>query len=622
MEHHIVASHPELSGALVLGAQRSQAALLIQPTITNGEVTTAGQAALIERVWPSVQEANTAAPAHARVEKALILVTTPDRPLILSGKGTIQRRASLAQYESEIEVLYANADVAAEDLDERGPQLDPTNANAVTGFVRDSLRAVGVNPDGDEASFFDQGMDSLQGLQLTRALRRGLHRPGLGLSTIYQNPSIEQLVAVLVTQSNESNDADLMEPLLTTYRELVHQIPEPQAAGSSGGKKPVNVVLTGSTGSIGTFLVYSLLSRPGIGHIFVLNRSADGGRAAQHDRFTAAGLPTDELDTRVTFIAANLSQPHLGVDAKGYAELRSRASLIIHNAWPVNFNLPLAAFRPQLTGLVNLLSLASAAAAQFVFISSVSAVGGVAGAAPEKVLYAMDTPYENGYARSKFLSELLCDAAAKHLGPAVPITIARVGQVAGAVRVSGPGSVWNRSEWLPSLVITSLMHLGCLPDSLGSMFSVVDWVPSDMLADVVVDLALAGPRSDGYTAQVFNLRNPRPTEWKDLLPAITEEAHRRLGRELAVVSSLTWLERLIESDEVPNEEKAGTSNINPAVKLIDFYRGLFKESLSHAQPMVVEAALVGSATFCDMPPVSSEWVKEWIKEWIRLSSRS
>lgn len=84
-------------------------------------------------------------------------------------------------------------------------------------------------------------------------------------------------------------------------------------------------MLTGSTGSIGTFLVHSLLNRPGIGHIFALNRSADGGRAAQLDRFAAAGLPTDELSTRVTVIPASLSQPRLGLDEETHAELRARA---------------------------------------------------------------------------------------------------------------------------------------------------------------------------------------------------------------------------------------------------------------------------------------------------------
>lgn len=106
--------------------------------------------------------------------------------------------------------------------------------------------------------------------------------------------------------------------------------------------------------------------------------------------------------------------------------------------------------------------------------------------APEMVLISMDTPNANGYSRSKFLSELLCEAVAKHLD--LLVTIARVGQVAVAVR--RPGAVWNRSEWFPSLTISSFLRLVCLPDTLGRRFSDIDWVPSDVLAGRCTPLSI------------------------------------------------------------------------------------------------------------------------------------
>lgn len=108
----------------------------------HGPLTTSEQAALIERVWPSVQEANTVAPAHARVEKSLILVV--NRPLIRAGKGTIQRAASIQQYTAEIESLYANADLAVDE--ENSPEeasLKFTDIESVARFIRESVCAVG-----------------------------------------------------------------------------------------------------------------------------------------------------------------------------------------------------------------------------------------------------------------------------------------------------------------------------------------------------------------------------------------------------------------------------------------------------------------------------------------------
>jgi hypothetical protein len=91
-----VAANPELSGALVVGTKRFQTTLLVERVATNAPLNTSEEAALIERVWASVEEANLAAPAHARVEKSLILVAAADHPFVRAGKGTIQRPISLA----------------------------------------------------------------------------------------------------------------------------------------------------------------------------------------------------------------------------------------------------------------------------------------------------------------------------------------------------------------------------------------------------------------------------------------------------------------------------------------------------------------------------------------------
>ncbi|KAI0172477.1 putative NRPS-like enzyme [Hypoxylon sp. FL1284] len=625
MEQHIVARNPELTGALVVGSQRFQAALIIEPAAASAPQTTAEEAALVERVWPSVEEANRVAPAHARVEKMLIFVTAPGRPLTRAGKGTIQRAASLTQYADEIDKLYTDMDTIAE-ADITETPIDPNNKDEIVLLVRKIVSAVtgwaGVD---DASSFFDRGADSLQALQVMRALRRSLHRPDIGLSTVYRNPSISQLASVLFEKVDASDDQDDIMPLLETYRGLIDKIPVPQFAEPDNNEAPIDVVLTGSTGTIGTYILNALLERPGFGHVFALNRGADGGGAAQTKRFAAAGLATDALDRRVTFLRADLARPSLSLDKETYETLRARASLVIHNAWPVNFNMPLTAFRPQLAGLANLFALAAAGKppASVLFVSSVAAVSGRAGPAPEAVLSPDDVACDaarrtNGYGRSKLASELLCDAAARRLG--VRVAVARVGQVAGAARCPG---VWNRAEWLPSLALSSL-HLGCVPDGLGPRFSDVDWIPSDALAEVVVDIASAPSPTTG--AAVFNLRNPRTAKWDALVPAI-RDARRP---PLQVVPPAAWLRRLEDSvaaavaaggDDAGDLAKAAAAN--PAIKLVDFYRGglwpsdaAAEQSSSTQEPMVVERALAASPTLRGLPPVGAEWMRKWVGEWI------
>jgi thioester reductase-like protein len=615
MEQHVVASNPQLGGAIVIGAQRFQAALLVEPRGSADPLTTAEQAALIERVWPSVEEANRAAPAHARVEKSLILITAPDRPLIRAGKGTIQRVASVAQYQDEIEKLYADADVVLDD-DVAGVQVDPTDVDGIARVIRACVRSVTGWPIlGDSDNLFARGMDSLLALQLARALRRTLSRPSLALSTVYQNPTVAGLAAAMAAQEGTPNDRDATEPLLAAYRRLVHEIPTPKCVTPKKAEEPVDVILTGSTGQVGTFMLYALLGHHGIGHIFCLNRSQDGGGSVQHERFTAAGLETEGLADRVSFVQVDVARPKLGLDDATYEDLRGRAGLFIHNAWPVNFNLPLSAFQPQLAGLVNVFALAAAAPRpmRVVFVSSIGAVAGRASTdepAPEAILASFDTPYAGGYARSKFLSEHLCDAAARHLG--LSVAVVRLGQVAGAVR--GP-STWSRAEWLPSLVISSL-HLGYLPDGVGPLFSAVDFVPADILGDIMVDLAMA-ENASAAGAAVFNLRNPRPTTWGALLPAVAAAARERLGKTLEVVPPATWLTRLRESEGAATTDPEAAAAANPALKLLEFYHDVMSNGEGSAPPMAIEHALAASAMLRDLPPVELVWMRKWVDGWIK-----
>ncbi|TVY14249.1 Non-canonical non-ribosomal peptide synthetase FUB8 [Lachnellula arida] len=619
MEQHIMASNPELSGVLVIGARRFQAALLIEPA-SESPLTIAAQATLIERVWPSVEEANRSAPAHARVEKSFILVLPAERRLIRAAKGTFMRGRSIDQYTEEIERLYNNAEVVSSDIDDSAGEiaLMPTDLNGITSVVQQHICAVTgwSNLDNTE-NFFDRGLDSLQGLQITRALRRSFHRTDFALSTVYQNPTVSQLVAAISSQNEKGQDErETMETLLATYRGLIQQIPvSKNLAEGNNVLGQVNVILTGSTGTVGIHLLRALLDRHGIAHIFCLNRGEDGGRAMQYKNFGAAGLSTTGLDDRITFIKADLHLPSLGLDSITYESLCAQVGLIIHAAWPVNFNLALSAFRPQLAGVINLLALAASAASppvRFTFVSSVAAVEGyIDGPAPEEILDSLDTPAPFGYARAKFLAELLIDVAARHFGDAIFTTVVRVGQVAGPVQRHG---LWNPKEWFPSIVLSSL-YLGKVPDSLGPRFDTIDFVPVDLLADILLDLATttrAGEAADATT--VFNLRNPCFALWLALLPAITDTA---ATQSLEMVSPATWLASLRKSSEVDDHD---LTDRNPAIKLLDFFGGLWAVDADttkgpQPQPMAIERAFGASLAMRKLGPVKLEWMRKWVGEW-------
>jgi hypothetical protein len=52
-----------------------------------------------------VEKANKKAPAFGRIFKEMIIVTSPRKPMLRAGKGTVRRAATLVIYEPEINHL-------------------------------------------------------------------------------------------------------------------------------------------------------------------------------------------------------------------------------------------------------------------------------------------------------------------------------------------------------------------------------------------------------------------------------------------------------------------------------------------------------------------------------------
>lgn len=70
-----------------------------------------------------------------------------------------------------------------------------------------------------------------------------------------------------------------------------------------------------------------------------------------------------------------------------------------------------------------------------------------------------NVPLGQGYGESKWVSEMILHAAAKAT-PLRPMVV-RVGQISGGINGS-----WNSSDWVPSIVKSSIA-IGCLPNLKG-----------------------------------------------------------------------------------------------------------------------------------------------------------
>ena len=179
------------------------------------------------------------------------------------------------------------------------------------------------------------------------------------------------------------------------------------------------------------------------------------------------------------------------------------------------------------------------------------------------------------------------DEAAKIAG--IDCTIWRLGQIAGPTSNKG---CWNRAEWFPSLV-TSSQHLGVIPETLGSMER-IDW-----------NQATNGNHLHYSHPNVFHVRNPSTTTWSKLLPTILKSTG-----PLRVVSFAEWVDTLANCVVDSNQTED-----NPAVKLLDFFKGLRDGNTSPPQLDTTNTARI-CPKLATIPPVNEQWMETWMKQWL------
>ncbi|KIJ16095.1 hypothetical protein PAXINDRAFT_11135 [Paxillus involutus ATCC 200175] len=103
----IINSSPLVKIAVMFGREQSQAGILIEPRPEHA-IDINDEKAVVEfknKIWPVIEEANRTSPAFGRISKEMILITSSDKPVLRTIKGTVQRKGTLEAYEGEINVL-------------------------------------------------------------------------------------------------------------------------------------------------------------------------------------------------------------------------------------------------------------------------------------------------------------------------------------------------------------------------------------------------------------------------------------------------------------------------------------------------------------------------------------
>ena len=369
------------------------------------------------------------------------------------------------------------------------------------------------------------------------------------------------------------------------------------------------VVLTGSTGSLGNYILQELIASPEVATVYCLNRGPDA-EDRQRRSFEARGTSPDF--TKVVFLQSDFAAHHLGLTEKVYHDLLGTATLFVHNAWAVDFNQTLESFeKTHIAGVRRCVdfSLASICNAHLVFISSIAGVANWSAkeAVPEQIFEDHSLPAQSGYGESKHVAELILAVAAEKSG--LKCTVVRAGQLAGPTDAR---STWSKQEWFPSLVITS-RGLGVLPERLGSSGNVVDWVPMDVAAKTVWEVASAASArtAQGRAVEVAHLVNPQRTSWSQLVPGVAKVL-RRKGGDDGCVDVVPWQEWLDRLRAVPQTKE--NLERNPALKLLGFYEGLGADQRGLPR-LSTHRTAEQSKAMKGMGPITDELMRKWADSW-------
>jgi len=419
--------------------------------------------------------------------------------------------------------LDRNALPAPQSTDYATQDFQPPQGELEHALAQIWQELLGVERIGRHDNFFDLGGHSLLAL---KALDRINSRcsSDLKATDIYRSPTLGSLAAHLLEGTEEQTCVDLLREA-TLDADII-------PSTHSGSSTVDNILLTGSTGFVGRFLLKQLLMETRAS-VFCLVRgnSADHAAARVHQTLAEVGMEAATFEGRIVAIPADLRDPLLGLDESMMARLGSDVDSILHCATSMNHLETYATAAPaNVHAVKRLLKMATTGKPKtFNYISTLGIFAPDA-SGHSRVVNEL-TPIENekhsvhsGYVASKWVGEKLSMIAAAR---GIPCNIFRLG-LAWAESHEG----WFDDRQHTSRLIRSCLLSGC---GIQDFYYESTPVPVDYVSRAI--LSLANLTSDG--GGIFHLTsNQRPVD------GLFEQCNAILEKPLELLPFRDWLTRM------------------------------------------------------------------------------
>ncbi|KAK7419763.1 hypothetical protein QQX98_003135 [Neonectria punicea] len=605
---------PLVKSAIAFGENRFNLGVIVEPAspIADGEEPT-----FKESIWPIIAAAGQKMESYSRISSQDVVIVVPCTVTIpRTDKGSIPRKEVYALFEKDINEVYEKL---ARGVEESVEAFNLENLEQDLKKLVETHSRLQVSPSDwtVEDSLFDLGLDSLQALQLRRVLITAASKTQAFKDTdvakmipvefLYLNSSVREMAAALTQRSGAAGTAT---ESWSEVNKFVEQYSLAQNANAVDKlpSTPENVVvlLTGSSGSLGSHILANLVRSPNVKRVVVLLRK---GKAAappvpgqKYDRsgLTARGIKLSEEEwSKISSLDVDPTQEQLGLNPMVYGALQENVTQIIHAAWPMNYLIRLPSFQYQFKFLQNLLQLATQGKGdtkrRFVFVSSIAAVAKVGLASGGKLI--AESPVEPvdaacgiGYADGKLVCEKILERAASTFTGQLEVTYVRCGQMTGA-RETG---VWNSGEQIPMLLRTA-QSVGSLPQLQGTL----SWIPVDDAAAVISDMTFSAdvpPISQ-------HLENPVRQAWSDVIASIGQQ----LNLANAPVPFDNWLDQVASA--------GGEGDAYPIRKLHDFFKHSFRAVACGQVILDTAVARASSVTLRNSSAVDDATIQGYIRHW-------
>ena len=300
----------------------------------------------LDLIWPHIKNhVNETVPQHSRLLREMVLIARPDRPFLVSDKGTVKAKATLALYAEDVERAYETLELGIDTsttIPVHGLPLGAGNpeklSRDVCAFVETLVADIVGQKLGPKEDFFQHGMDSLGATRLRALLIAAVRRAGIETpvprNLVYAHPTCVALSRFLITlaaaepeaKANAGEDLELnIVAMIETYSKGLPHHKGTHPLPTDGDVYAV----TGTTGSLGTSFVANLLTQPRVKKVYFLNRNrgAHAMESRQERAFLDKGLNLSLLQEaagvgRVEFVEFEVGKAHLGIEDQVYSKVR------------------------------------------------------------------------------------------------------------------------------------------------------------------------------------------------------------------------------------------------------------------------------------------------------------